>query len=172
MGTFSSWGHPLCALFRHVSERFRFALTVREQSLDLTLPPGLHVHDALPLPGALAGGRQVVSSIARLDRFRRRLGMAPGKEAAGQIEALDRLARQDQRASGSLLQFVERCTLITYASSARVGNPGTVLSGQFRRWGWMWRKVPGRVYWGLSRGTWTFLIAVAYLLGLSLMFAT
>jgi uncharacterized protein (DUF1501 family) len=82
--------------------------------------PGLHIHDAFPLPGALAGARQVVPSIARLEQFRRRLGMPPGNEAAEQIEALDRLARQDRGESGSLLQFVERCSLITYASAARL----------------------------------------------------
>ena len=41
-------------------------------------------------------------------------------EAAAQVEALDRLARQDRGEPGSLLQFVERCSLITYASSARL----------------------------------------------------
>ena len=75
---------------------------------------------AFPLPGALAGGRQVVPSMARLEQFRRRLGMPAGTEAAAQIEALDRLARQDRGEPGSLLQFVERCSLITYASSARL----------------------------------------------------
>jgi uncharacterized protein (DUF1501 family) len=82
--------------------------------------PGLHIHESFPLPGALAGGRQVVPSMARLEQFRRRLGMPSGNEAAAQIEALDRLARQDRGESGSLLQFVERCSLITYASSARL----------------------------------------------------
>jgi uncharacterized protein (DUF1501 family) len=82
--------------------------------------PGLHIHDAFPLPRALAGGRQVVPSMARLEQFRRRLGMPQGPEAAAQIDALDRLARQDRGEPGSLLQFVERCSLITYASSARL----------------------------------------------------
>jgi hypothetical protein len=41
-------------------------------------------------------------------------------EATEQIDALDRLARQERGESGSLLQFVERCSLITYASSARL----------------------------------------------------
>jgi uncharacterized protein (DUF1501 family) len=82
--------------------------------------PGMHVHDAFLLPGALVGGRHVVPSIARLDQFRRRLGMPQGASAAAQIDALDRLARQDRGEPGSLLQFVERCSLITYASSARL----------------------------------------------------
>ena len=82
--------------------------------------PGLHIHESFPLPGALAGGRQVVPSMARLEQFRRRLGMPQGPEAAAQIDALDRLAKQDRGESGSLLQFVERCSLITYASSARL----------------------------------------------------
>ena len=82
--------------------------------------PGLHIHESFPLPGALAGGRQVVPSMARLEQFRRRLGMPQGPDSAAQIDALDRLARQDRGEPGSLLQFVERCSLITYASSARL----------------------------------------------------
>jgi uncharacterized protein (DUF1501 family) len=82
--------------------------------------PAIHVHDAFLLPGALSGGRQVVPSIARLEQFRRRLGMPDGASANGQIEALDRLAQQDRGEPGSLMQFVERCSLITYASSARL----------------------------------------------------
>ena len=82
--------------------------------------PGLHIHESFPLPVALAGGRHVVPSMSRLDQFRRRLGMPQGTEAAAQIDALDHLARQDRGEPGSLLQFVERCSLITYASSARL----------------------------------------------------
>jgi hypothetical protein len=82
--------------------------------------PGLHIHDAFPLPQALAGGRQVIPSIARLEQFRRRLGVPEKAGPAAQVEALERLARQDRGAPGSLLQFVERCALITYASSARL----------------------------------------------------
>jgi hypothetical protein len=37
--------------------------------------------------------------------------------------------------------------------------------------GWMWTKPPGGRYLGLTRGTWSFLAAVAYSLGLSLMLA-
>jgi uncharacterized protein (DUF1501 family) len=83
--------------------------------------PALHIHDSLPLPGALAGGQHVVPSVARLEQFHRRLGMPAGTgEASAQIEALDRLARQNQGQPGSLLQFVERCNLVTYANSARL----------------------------------------------------
>ena len=82
--------------------------------------PGLHIHESFPPPQALAGGRQLVPSIARLEQFHRRLGMPDGAEAAAQIESLDRLARQDRGQPGSLLQFVERCSLITYANSARL----------------------------------------------------
>jgi uncharacterized protein (DUF1501 family) len=82
--------------------------------------PGLHIHDASPLPQAMAGGRQVIPSLARLEQFRRRLGVPEGAGRAAQVEALDRLARQDRGEPGSLLQFVERCSLITYASSARL----------------------------------------------------
>ncbi len=81
---------------------------------------GLHIDEAFPLPGALAGGRQVIPSMARLEQFHRRLGMPPGAEAVAQTAALDRLALQDRGAPGSALQFVERCSAITYASSARL----------------------------------------------------
>ncbi len=37
--------------------------------------------------------------------------------------------------------------------------------------GWMWRKPSGGRYFGLTRGTWTVLVAVSYLIGLCLMFA-
>ncbi len=38
--------------------------------------PGLHIHEALPLPRSLAGGRQVIPSLARLEQFRRTAGRA------------------------------------------------------------------------------------------------
>jgi uncharacterized protein (DUF1501 family) len=82
--------------------------------------PGLHIHDASPLPRALEGGRQVLPSLARLEQFRRRLGVPEGADPASQAEAIDRLGRQDHGDPGSLLQFVERCSLITHASSARL----------------------------------------------------
>jgi uncharacterized protein (DUF1501 family) len=85
---------------------------------------GLHIHEALPLPRSLAGGRQVIPSLARLEQFRRRLGVPEGADPAAQVEALDRLARQDHGEAGSLLQFVERCSVITYASSARLERLG------------------------------------------------
>jgi uncharacterized protein (DUF1501 family) len=94
--------------------------------------PGMHIHESFPLPGALAGGQSVVPSLARLEQFHRRLGMPQGAESVAQIEALDRLARQERGEPGSLLQFVERCSLITYASSARLervqhdGSPAKV----------------------------------------------
>jgi len=82
--------------------------------------PALHVHESMPLPGSLSGGRHVVPSLARLEQFRRRLGVPETAGPAAQVQALDRLAHQDHGAAGSLLQFVERCSVITYASSARL----------------------------------------------------
>ncbi len=82
--------------------------------------PALHVHDAMPLPRSLSGGRQVIPSLDRLEQFRRRLGVPGDAAPATQVEALDQLTRQDSGAPDSLLQFVERCSLITYASSARL----------------------------------------------------
>jgi uncharacterized protein (DUF1501 family) len=94
--------------------------------------PGLHVHDTFPLPRALAGGRHVIPSLARLEQFRRRLGVPEGFDPALQAKALDRLAQQSHGEPGSLLQFVERCSLITYASSARLerlqGDPKAATS--------------------------------------------
>ena len=82
--------------------------------------PGMHIHESFPLPRSLAGGRQVIPSLARLEQFRRRLGVPDTADPAGQVDVLDRLARQDRGAPGSLLQFVERSSLITYASSTRL----------------------------------------------------
>jgi uncharacterized protein (DUF1501 family) len=82
--------------------------------------PALHIHDAFPLPRALEGGRQVIPSLARLEQFRRRLGVPVEADPTAQAEAIDRLGRQVHGEPGSLLQFVERCRLITYASSARL----------------------------------------------------
>jgi uncharacterized protein (DUF1501 family) len=82
--------------------------------------PGLHIHDAFPLPRALEGGRHVIPSLARLEQFRRRLGVPEGADPTAQAEAIDRLGRQNHGEPGSLLQFVERCSLITYASSTRL----------------------------------------------------
>jgi uncharacterized protein (DUF1501 family) len=80
----------------------------------------LHIHESFPLPRSLGGGEQVIPSLARLEQFRRRLGVPDTADPGAQVEALDRLARQDRGPTGSLLQFVERCSVITYASSARL----------------------------------------------------
>jgi uncharacterized protein (DUF1501 family) len=82
--------------------------------------PGLHIHDAMPLPRSLSGGRHVIPSLDRLEQFRRRLGVPGEAGPAAQVAALDQIARQDSGAPDSLLQFVERCSVITYASSARL----------------------------------------------------
>lgn len=82
--------------------------------------PALHVHDELPLARALVGGKHTIPSLDRLEQFRRRIGVPEGTDADRQRAALDRLGRQERGEPGSLLQFVERSTLITYASSARL----------------------------------------------------
>jgi uncharacterized protein (DUF1501 family) len=82
--------------------------------------PGLHVHDSMPLPRSLAGGSRVIPSLDRLEQFRRRLGVPNEANPAAQVQALDKLARQNRGEPGSLLQFVEHCSVITYASSARL----------------------------------------------------
>jgi uncharacterized protein (DUF1501 family) len=81
--------------------------------------PALHIGDAL-LPQALHGGQCQVPSLASLDQFRRRLGMPEGAALREQGDALDRIASREQGAAGSLLQFVERASALTYASSARL----------------------------------------------------
>ena len=96
------------------------AIDRRSASVALGDTPGLHIHDASVLPRALEGGRQVIPSLARLEQFRRRLGVPEGANPVAQTEAIDRLDRESRGEPGSLLQFVERCRLITYASSARL----------------------------------------------------
>jgi len=81
--------------------------------------PAVHIGESL-IPQALAGGRRQTPSVARLDQFRRRLGMPDGPAAREQRGALDQLVRQETSPEGSLLQFVQRAQAITYASSARV----------------------------------------------------
>jgi uncharacterized protein (DUF1501 family) len=82
--------------------------------------PGLHIDGQFPLPQALSGGQHAIPSLAGLEQFRRRLGLSDISGAADQRAALDRLAQQHRGEPGSLLQFVERSTLISYASSARL----------------------------------------------------
>jgi len=81
--------------------------------------PALHVSEAL-LPQALHGGQRHVPSLANLEQFRRRLGIPEGGGAAEQRTALDQVGNRQGGTDDSLLQFVERSTLITYASSARL----------------------------------------------------
>jgi uncharacterized protein (DUF1501 family) len=81
--------------------------------------PALHISEAL-LPAALVGSQRHVPSLANLEQFRRRLGMPEAAGAAQQRAVLDQLSSQENGPAGSLLQFVERSTLITYASSARL----------------------------------------------------
>jgi uncharacterized protein (DUF1501 family) len=86
----------------------------------------LHVSESL-LPQALAGGQRQVPSLTSLEQFRRRLGMPNGPAADQQRAALDRIAAEPHGGADSLLQFVERSTVLTYTSSARLEG---VLKGQ------------------------------------------
>jgi uncharacterized protein (DUF1501 family) len=81
--------------------------------------PALHISGSL-LPQALAGGERHVPSLEGLDQFRRRLGMPEGAGAAEQRAALDEIAGRPRGESASLLQFVQRTSVLTYASSARL----------------------------------------------------
>jgi len=81
--------------------------------------PALDISSRL-LPQALAGGRRHVPSLADLDQFRRRVGIAEPATAREQRAALDQIGSESHGAPGSLLEFVERSTVLTYASSARL----------------------------------------------------
>jgi uncharacterized protein (DUF1501 family) len=88
------------------------------------LPPGgdvpaLHINTGT-LPQALTGGERFVPSVANLEQFARRLGIPESAGAAEQRTALDALAGEPRGTPGSLLQFVERTSTLTYASSARL----------------------------------------------------
>jgi uncharacterized protein (DUF1501 family) len=81
--------------------------------------PALHISRQL-LPQALYGGQRHVPSLEALEQFRRRLGIPDGPEARSQRAALDEIGARQQGEPDSLLQFVERSSLITYTSSARL----------------------------------------------------
>src|SRR5262249_20766421 len=77
---------------------------------------------APPLPQALTGGRNQIPSIASQDQLRRRLGMPESASARAHRTALDQISAEGQAAPDSLLQFVQRSTVVTYASSARLAE--------------------------------------------------
>lgn len=104
-------------LARSIDERL--AVTPIARGSDARDAGALHISDALP-PQALAGGQRHVPSFTSLDQFRRRLGISESAGAAEQRMALDRLAIEHQAVPDSLLQFIQRSTAITYASSARL----------------------------------------------------
>lgn len=79
------------------------------------------------VPKALAGSQQHIPSLANLEQFRRRIGLAETEGARAQRLALDEIGQQERGAPGSLLQFVERSTVISYTSSARLEG---ILQGQ------------------------------------------
>ena len=81
--------------------------------------PAMHIGDRA-LPQALYGGQRPVPSLASPEQFRRRLGIPNGEEATALRTALDRVSNSGRGKPGSLLDFVERSTVITYASSARL----------------------------------------------------
>jgi uncharacterized protein (DUF1501 family) len=79
----------------------------------------LHISDAV-LPAALTGCQRHVPSLSSLEQFRRRLGVPEPAGPTAQRAALDRIGGQPRGEPGSLLDFVQRNTVITYASSARL----------------------------------------------------
>jgi uncharacterized protein (DUF1501 family) len=83
--------------------------------------PAFHISESL-LPQALQGSQRHVPSLASLEQFQRRLGIPAGAEATAQQSALDRIGQRQIGEEGSLQQFVQRTSVITYASSARLGQ--------------------------------------------------
>jgi uncharacterized protein (DUF1501 family) len=81
--------------------------------------PALHISGAL-LPQSLYGSQRQVPSLLTLEQFRRRLGVPATASPQEQRAALDQITSQQRGQPGSLLQFVERSTVLTYASSARL----------------------------------------------------
>jgi uncharacterized protein (DUF1501 family) len=81
--------------------------------------PALHINDS-KLPEALYGSQQSVPSLVNLEQFRRRLGVPAPAGAARQRAALDQMSAEKRGEPGSLLDFVQRNTLLTYTSSARL----------------------------------------------------
>jgi uncharacterized protein (DUF1501 family) len=83
--------------------------------------PALHISGEL-LPQALVGSQRQVPSLTSLEQFRRRLGIPDGAGAREQQTALDALAAEERGTPGSLLQFVQRSSTLTYTSSARLAS--------------------------------------------------
>jgi uncharacterized protein (DUF1501 family) len=81
--------------------------------------PALQVGEAA-IPQALYGSRRHVPSLADLEQFRRRLGIADLRLAGQQRAALDQIMDHERGAPGSLLQFVQHTAKATYATSARL----------------------------------------------------
>jgi uncharacterized protein (DUF1501 family) len=81
--------------------------------------PAVHV-GVPPLPQALAGSRWQVPSLDRPERFRRRVGLAEANGAPALRKALDQVSADGQAREGSLLDYVQRSTAVTYTSSARL----------------------------------------------------
>jgi uncharacterized protein (DUF1501 family) len=75
---------------------------------------------APPLPQALTGGRFQLPAVDRPDRFLRRIGMPAGPGAKDQGAALDRLAADGEAAPGSLAEFVQSSSALSFESSARL----------------------------------------------------
>jgi uncharacterized protein (DUF1501 family) len=92
----------------------------------------LHISAEL-LPQALAGGERHVPALESLEQFRRRLGLPESADASArasareQRTALDAIGTRPRGEPGSLLQFVQRAQVLTYASSARLDG---VLKGK------------------------------------------
>jgi uncharacterized protein (DUF1501 family) len=81
--------------------------------------PALHV-SSTTMPQALTGGGRQVPSLIDLEQFRRRLGVPAALGARQQRLALDRILAEKRGKPGSLLEFVEQSSTLTYASSARL----------------------------------------------------
>jgi uncharacterized protein (DUF1501 family) len=105
--------------------------------------PAMHI-SGQSLPQALAGSELHVPTLNNLEQVRRRLGMPEGGDVQAQRAALDRIGSLERGEPGSDLQFVQRSSLISYRSSARIeevlrgnsapagGYPTNALGERFR----------------------------------------
>jgi uncharacterized protein (DUF1501 family) len=94
------------------------ALAARSQ-VNTADAPAVHIGAGI-LPQAMTGGEQQIPSVASLEQFRRYLGIPEAAGAKEQRAALDEVTSVERGKPGSLLQFVERSQVLTYASSARL----------------------------------------------------
>jgi uncharacterized protein (DUF1501 family) len=94
--------------------------------------PALHI-SPYPIPQALTGGKAQVPTLNSLEDFLRRVGVPEAGAAKVQRARLDRIGGAGEGPDDSLLQFVQRSTVVSYTSSAQLEG---VLKGKGARTGY------------------------------------